>query len=798
MSGNRCASSGEGHRSRPRAFRRVPLAVWPFGLGALAVAFTLAVAWSARVTFDDAALAYGDVASIEICARDGTPLRVVPGGGETRAAWTPLAAISPSMIAATLAAEDRRFHHHAGIDALAVARAGWRNLRAGRIVSGGSTLTQQLAGMLWPEPRMLSGKLREAVRALRLERRLSKEEILEQYLNRAPYGNGIQGVGEAARCYFQRSPAALTASQAALLAALPQAPRRLEGTCADARLLARRTAILGEMARSGALTPAEAGRAGAAPLTLAFEKSAFRAPHFADWVLGSSREATGRREGAPENEERVPRVARLVTTLDPGIQEEVERAVAAAVARDAAGDSAQAAVVVLAVASGEVLAMLGSTEWSDPHAGQVNGALALRQPGSALKPFLYALAFDRGLSAADLLADVPLHLIDEKGADVSPRNYDGRFHGPLRAREALAGSFNVPAVRLTASLGVDEALAGLRAAGLASLAADAARYGAGLALGVGEVPLLDLTAAYAGLARGGAYVEPVRLRAAFDAQGRELSDAADPREEEGQTPRRWCTPAAAFLTASILADDEARIAGFGTASAIDLPFPVAVKTGTSTGARDAWCVGFDRDHAVGVWLGRFDGRPLAGRSALQCAGPLFREIMLRLHDRGSRPWEAGPPPGWRPLPVCALSGGVPGRACAGTVLEWFAPDDYARRAECSFHQTIEDRAVTVWPEMYADWAREEGLLAKAEVGAPAGGPRIASPQDGSVYFLDATLGPSAAIRFAALTDGERASWELDGHALGPAADLLWPPVPGEHLLVLRGASGSARVRFSVR
>lgn len=761
-----------------------------FGGGVLLVVLAAIAGtwWASTVPFDPAALDYRDLASVVETARDGTVLRTTLGKDATRAVWTPLAAVSPLVVEAILAAEDRRFRRHPGVDPLAVARAAWTDLRAGRIVSGGSTLTQQLAGLLWPEPRTLPGKLREAVRAFRLEGRLSKDAILEQYLNRVPYGHGIRGIREAAARYFDRSPAALSPAQAAALAALPQAPSRLADPRERSRLRARRDAILRTMAARGSLTAAEAARAQASPLALDATPSAFEAPHFADHVL-AARPAWAM--GA----------ARLVTTLDPGIQDEVERAVAAALSGAEPTDSRQMAVVVLDAASGEVLAMTGSAAWGDPVEGQVNGATALRQPGSALKPFLYAMGMDRGLGPADLLADVPFHADDGSGGDVAPRNYDQRFHGPVRVREALASSFNVPAVRLQERVGTARVLDGLHAAGLVSLGEDPSRYGVGLTLGVGEVTLLDLTNAYAGLARGGLTRPPVFLRAAQDANGHELAVPA-------AAFRRWCEPASAFLVADILADDEARIPGFGQGSVLDLPFPVAVKTGTSTGYRDSWCVGFDRDHVVGVWTGNFDGSPLPGLPGSRSAGPVFRAVMLRLHEHGSRPWKEEPPAGWRLRPVCALSGEVPGPACSGTILEWFTDRDYARRERCAFHRLAEGRRVTVWPPPYAAWAREAGRTGRppgagmafpaVASGEPCGAsPRILSPQEGSVYFLDPTLGASAAIRFAALGRATDVRWILDGRDVGRGETAFWTPVRGRHVLVAQAPSGSDRVRFTV-
>jgi len=773
--------------------RRSPSRRWALSMcGAVLGLAAVAFVWAARVPYDIAVLDYGDIASVRVVARDGSPLRTTLGASATRAEWVPLAVVSSRLVQATLAAEDRRFWHHPGVDVLATARAACNDLRARRIVSGGSTITQQLAGMLWPEPRTLGGKLREAVRAVRLEADLEKERILEQYLNRLPYGAGAQGIAAASARYLGRPPQTLSAAQAAALAALPQAPGRYARSGRRGDLLARRNRILAAMARCGWLTRAEAARASALELEFGSEPSVFAAPHFADWVLESRLPA-------------LRHAALLETTLDPELQRGVEAIVAAQTEQLRRGGMEQVAVVVQDIATGEVLSLVGSPAWDDPLAGQVNGALALRQPGSALKPFLYAQAFAAGTSPADVLADLPLHVVDGDGGDISPRNYDGRFHGPVRAREALGSSFNVPAIRLQRQLGCERVLEGLRRAGLATLGEPADYYGLGLVLGVGEVTLVDLTNAYAGLARGGVWSEPMLVRVAEDARGLPIAVPAPERS-------RWLDPAAAFLAADVLADDDARLPGFGVGSVLDLPFPVVVKTGTSTGYRNSWCVGFDAEHAVGVWAGNFDGTPSSGIAAANAAGPVFRQIMLRLHARGSRPWGAAPPPGWSRRRVCALSGGAPGAACATTLLEWFAPGDYEERAACAFHSLRDGRLAVDWPPEYRDWARAQGLdgdgveTALAAVAA-ARPPRIVSPVDGSVYFLDPRLDNRAGIRLAAQDPDPRARWFLDAAPLAAdarpepsrrAGAIFWRPEAGEHVLVLVGPGGTDRVRFSVR
>jgi penicillin-binding protein 1C len=751
--------------------------------------------WAARVPYDRAALDFADVASVRVVARDGATLRVLVGGGGTRAEWVALQDISPRLVQATLAAEDRRFLHHMGIDPLSTAAAVWKNLCARRYVRGGSTLTQQLAGMLWPEPRTLPGKLREAVRAVRLEADLSKDEILEQYLNRVPCGPGAQGVAVACARYFGRTAGSVDAAQAATLAALPKAPGRYTSDSARGALKARRDRILAAMARHGDVQTDECARAQAAPVELRRDAAPFAAPHFSDWVLETRPQA-------------LRRARRIETTLDPALQAEIEGIVATELEQLRGQGVGQIAAVVLGVEGGEVLAMVGSPAWGDPNAGQVNGALAPRQPGSALKPFLYAAAFASGVSPADLMADVPLHLLDASGADVAPRNYDSEFHGPVRAREALASSFNVPAVRLQQEIGTERVLSCMRRAGLESLSQDADFYGLGLTLGVGEVTLLDLANAYAGLARGGVWREPVTVRGASDANSRPIPL---PRPAE----RRWLDPETAFLVADVLADDAARIPGLGAHSALDLPFPVAVKTGTSTDYRNSWCIGFTRDHVVGIWAGNFDGSPIFGLAGVRCAGPVFREVMTRVVARGSRPWEAAPPRGWTRRPVCALSGAVPGEACGGAVLEWFAPGAYEKRSTCTFHSLLDGKPCVVWPPEYVEWAHEHdqdtanarstGDMAsrgnRIERAEGSVGARIVSPQEGSVYYRDPRLAQDGGIRFAAQVPEPSAGWILDGRRLvppDPGGALFWRPEPGEHVLELVSSRGRDRVRFTVR
>ena len=847
--------------------------------------------------------------STQIVDRHGEPLRDALDEREGRSDWVELDAVSPWLVAATLAGEDHRFEDHAGVDPWAVARAIKANLSEGRVYSGASTLTMQLVRMVDADDAddaidaidaidadrrsgasPLVVKLRQAVDALRLERAMSKEEILTQYLNRAPYGNGTHGVEAASRLYFGRSAADLSLAEAALLAALPRSPSGYDPYRHLDRATRRQRHILNLMrsrsaasdavgvaptpvasnaagaspstpAASGSVgaspptsgavgvelptpasgvvgigstpaasnaariasTPADAGvvgigstpasggslagrslvrsvdaathaRALAQPIALLPRRAPFRAPHFVDAVI--------ERHGAALD--RHP--ARLTTSLSLPLQLEVEAAVARHMRRLADQGPAQAAVVVVDNASGEVLSMVGSRDWADEAAqGQVNGALAPRQPGSTLKPFAFALAFERHLATpATVLADVPTHFVLGPGQTYTPQNFDLRFRGPVRARDALAGSLNVPAVRLLQELGPPAFLEQLHTFGFDSLDEPAGHYGLGLVLGDGEVTLMELVGAYAALARGGSW-RPLSLL----------------RGGAGQEGRRVCSPEVAHLIADILSDDLARMAAFGPNTPFSFPYPVAVKTGTSAGARDVWSVGFTAQVTVGVWVGRFDGGRLPGLSGVVGAGPLFREVM-ELSMRG-RPAQAFVQPGsLERVEICALSGHRAGPDCPHRTHEVFVQGQ-APEGACAWHRLVAlDRRngllagpdcperhtraqvfVDLPEDPYADWARAHGVERPPAAFSPLCPAReqrapelqIMAPQDGEVFLLNPsrpleyqTLRLVAQTTRPALLPGLR--WTLDDQpldvvALGPRGaqgEARWTPRPGVHRL----------------
>ncbi|MDB4975109.1 MAG: glycosyl transferase [Myxococcaceae bacterium] len=534
-------------------------------------------------------------------------LREAAGKDGLRAEWVPLADVPPAALSALIESEDHRLFAHHGVDPLGLARALFLDLRARRLVAGGSTLAMQLARLSYDLPRTAPGKLEQALRGLVLQARLGPAGVLEAYVNLAPFGRDVRGIAEASRVYFGKPLRDLTRGEAVALACLPRAPSGYDPERHGARLLRRRAQVLSLLERRQLLSAAERAELAAEPLSLVRFARPFRAPHATELAR---REALQRGAGEASS---------IRTTIDPTLQRAAEWACerAATELRDEAATGC--AAVVLRVSTAEVLALVGSPSFHDAPAGQVDAALMPRQPGSALKPFVYALAFEQGRTPDSHIVDEPAAFPAQFGAWL-PENYDRRFHGEVTLREALACSYNVPAAKLAASLGTARVLARLRSLGLSTLEKGAEHYGVGIALGVGEVTLLELTAAYATLARGGEYVAPTLL-AEVDLRGHNL-----PLRERRRA--RVFSPEVSAQITDVLSDARARSPAFGAGSVLELPFPAAVKTGTSSHYRDNWTLGYAGDSAVGIWIGRHDGAPMHGISGVSGAGPAFRHLLL--------------------------------------------------------------------------------------------------------------------------------------------------------------------------
>jgi penicillin-binding protein 1C len=741
--------------------------------------------------------------STTIVDRNGVVLFDGLSESGTRMLEIDAAAIPPRVAAATIAAEDKRFLSHPGIDPLAVVRAALRNLRERRAAEGGSTITQQTAKLLLANrKRNFSGKVREALVALRLERRLSKPEILALYLNRAPYGSQYSGIERASRGYFGVPASELTAAQAALLAALPQRPSELNPRAHLSRALARQKVVLRRMRENGSISEADFALASRERIGLRPAGNELLAPHFVDYV---------------RSQQRGPVPLRIETTLDAELQRTVRGIIGAQRANLDKHDASNVAVVVLDNRTGEWLAWEGSGDYFDAEAGgAIDGVISPRQPGSTLKPFTYAVAFDQGESPASVLPDIEMQFpTAQEGVVYAPRNYDDRFRGPLLARNALAGSVNVPAVWLLSKRGTPSLLRMLRSAGITTLDRSSDYYGLGLTLGAAEVRLSELTAAYASFARGGVWAPASAVRAVVGIGG-------ERRVAGRATQRRIMTPRSAYWISDILSDDEARSFVFGRGGSLEFPYRVAVKTGTSQSYRDNWTIGYTREVTVGVWVGNFDRKELRNSTGVTGAAPIFHSVMLaaQQHVTGKAPefdetplFEA--PADVRHESICLLSGMRATPACDRVGYETVAAESLTK--PCSWHHLVFQAGGTrtfsrvEWPPLFAGWGRANSSAAAVEESnrrtahpSRLAGLQIIHPSDGAEYLIDPTLrGDFQTLRLRASgAPDTRLQWRVNGRPLATAAAgeiVRWRLAPGRHRFEVRDDRGrSDATTISVR
>lgn len=721
--------------------------------------------------------------AVLVTDRAGEPLRFFLSPDDKWRLHVPLGDISPIVRDTLIQYEDRRFFQHPGFDPLAILRATGQNLAAGHVVSGGSTLTMQVARLLEPKPRTVLSKIHEVLRALQLERRYSKAEILNIYFNIAPYGGNIEGVAAASWLYFGKAPDRLGLAEAALLVALPQSPEQRRSDRHPEASRAARQRVLDRLHGAGAISSEEHQTACDQPVPEGRWPLPFAAPHQAEYLARSHPDAT-----------------QLASTLDRRIQQEAQRLLEGHLAMHARHGITNGAVVIVENHTRAVRALVGSRDYFDTAAsGFINGARAMRSPGSALKPFVYARALDAGIiSEAKLVSDVP---VDYSG--YRPENFNSRYSGLVAPREALVHSLNVPAVNIEAKLG-DRGLSSILSLADFAITRDPRRQlGLSLVLGGGEVSLVELAGLYSSLADGGAF-KPLRTL------------ESDPVEPHGV---RLFSPAAAWLVAEWLTDRDRGELPENWQAAVAAP-KIAWKTGTSYGRRDAWSLGVNRRWTVGVWMGNFDARGVPELVGSSTAGPLLLALaaMLETHGKG----------GWMPRPdgvgqreVCALSGMLPGPDCPHRKRENHIRS-VSPAAPCDFHRAMdvdEDsghrlcshcregrrwrrEVAVVYPSDVATWLAQTGYSAPPlPLHNPActrdgGGdpPVIRSPQDGGVYrpAPKATEAGQLLLSASVSNEVDRLYWFIDGALYwsgSPLDRVFWPPQAGAHRLVCMDGRG---------
>ncbi|MDE3089687.1 MAG: PBP1A family penicillin-binding protein [Chloroflexota bacterium] len=635
--------------------------------------------------------------STKIFDRNGELLYEVfdPNGG--RRTVVPIAQIPTVLKQATIATEDPSFYSNLGVDPRGVLRAIYYLALTGKPVGGGgSTITQQLVRntLITPEP-TIQRKIREAILALEVTRRYSKDQILEYYLNVIPYGNLAYGIEAAAETYFNKRAQDLTLPEATLLAGLPQAPATYDPCVDPTAALARQQDVLRLMIDAGYLTPPQAITAAADAQTLlkseAFNKrctvtAAIQAPHFVVYV----RELLEQEYG--------PEVVykgglQVYTTLDMKLQRIAEDEARKQIAALAGKNVTNASLIALNPRTGEILAMLGSVDFFNKQIdGQVNVAIRLRQPGSSIKPINYVTAFEKGWTPATVIADVNTHFLIPGQPDYVPVNYDLREHGLVPVRTALASSFNIPAVKTLQFVGVTAMIDTARKFGITTFK-DSSNYGLSLTLGGGDVTLLELTGAYAVFANLGARVPPTPFLKITDPTGKVLLDlkANPPKGTQVVDPRY------AYEITSILSDVSARAPAFGTAGALRLTRPAAAKTGTTNDWRDNWTLGYTPDFVAGVWVGNSDNSEMEHISGISGAGPLWHNFMERALA-GTPVKDFLIPPGMVRIEVCNESGGLPTDLC---------PPDH-RHTDIFLAEQAPTQRDNVWQKIKID--RTNGLL----------------------------------------------------------------------------------------
>jgi len=734
--------------------------------------------------------------AIAFVDRSGLPLGTILTSDQEHAVSVPLSQISPHFQHAIIAAEDGRFYQHGAVDLWAIARALKEAIRAKQVMSGASTITMQLARMIDPAPRTLKGKLHEIWTSWRLAAGMSKAEILAAYSNRLPMGSNIYGIEAAARIYFGVPASDLSVGQASLLAGVPNDPNRLNPYTSWLASRERQTYVLSEMVKDGYLTQAQAQQAQQETITLQpRQQGIFAAPHLLFWLAGQLPDST----------------TSLRTTLDRPLQQFVEAQMKQVLARLAPQNVQHGAAIVLDNHTGDVLAYVGSPDYfADDQQGRNDGVQALRQPGSALKPFLYQLAIaNRSIQATTILADVPTRYAIPGAKLYTPADYNEKFQGPVRVRVALANSLNIPAVRVLEKVGVASFLERLHQLGFAHLDQSADHYGLGLALGSGEVSLWEIAHAYQTMARQGAAIAPYvawaepKDAACKVAVVRCGGDRTVAVQQATQPVHSEFSTASWALVTDMLSDPYARAKAFGVNSLLSLPFPAAVKTGTSSDFRDTWTIGFTKDYTVAVWVGNFDGSPMRQVSGVTGSAPLWNRIMIHLHE-GEEPSAFSLPAELVKRPICAISGARPTPACPTVVEEYVFQTDlaaYETQAD-PFYPIVSDgkggttQRLTL-PVEYAEWLAQQPDQTGDRV------LQILSPQNGDVFLLEptsATRNSAQKLEFRLAAAAQQPiEWQLNGRAIATQAhsSLMWNPTPGSWTLQVKQGDATDTVRFEV-
>lgn len=732
-----------------------------------------------------------DVA-FEFSDRHNLPLGTILSSDQNHTAIVPLSQVSPHFLQGIIAAEDQRYYQHGAVDYVAIIRAILEAFQAKQIVSGASTITMQLARLLEPTPRTLPHKFGEIWLAWRLSSGMNKQQILENYINRLPMGGNLYGVEAAAKIYFNTSASELNVAQASLLAALPNDPTDLNPYDHLSALKKRQNYVLKRMVEDGYITKIQAERAYQENLKFQPQQQGIiAAPHFLFWLteqLTNSFPPSSINSGGIDSEimPNSPPITKgglggvkqstykIKTTIDRPLQQFVQAQTQQIITSLKDHNVDHAAALVINNHTGEVLAYVGSPDYfNSDQFGRNDGVQALRQPGSTLKPFLYELALAKGvIQPHSILADVPSYYAIPGAKLYSPTDYSETFLGPVRVRSALANSLNIPAVKVLEKVTVPVFLERLKQLGFEHLTQSSDYYGLGLTLGSGEVNLWELARGYLIIANQGKIVNPNGI----------INQTQNIKNSQGylDTPVTW------QLITNMLSDAHARSHSFGIDSVLNLPFPVAVKTGTSSNYRDTWTVGFTTDYTVATWVGNFDGQGMQNISGVTGAAPLWNRILLHLHQT-KEPANFPQPQGLVQLPICATTGLRPTVDCSGgIVLEYFDNKAIAEYEKKS-------------PELVLNSEYNQWLSRQYHPQLTPNKLKIISPQTNDYFVIQA--GKSSQLELKIINPSEQSvEWWLNGKKFKNQAanSLFWQLQTGQWKLTVKQGNQQDTVEFQVQ
>ena len=728
-----------------------------------------------------------------VYSRDGVALRVFLTGDEKYRVHVPVDDMSAKLLRLVVAYEDRYFYRHPGVNIPAILRAAVQNISSASIVSGASTITMQIARMMEPRPRTVGAKLIEMFRALQIEAALSKEEILERYLNMTPYGGNIEGIGAAAMLYFGKSPAELSYGEAALLAIIPNSPSRYRPDRNPENARKAQVKLLGRLFDRGILSKEEFHAAHTCGIPTGLRALPFEAPHLTRYMKAQN-----------------PGVAAITSSISLPLQHLAETVVRRHTRANRLRGIGQSAVVILDNASGEILAHVGSADFfDDAYKGQVDGARAPRSPGSTLKPFVYALGIDRGLaSPGQLVSDVPVSY-----DSYAPENYDAAFRGFVSLRDALAKSLNIPAVNMLARLGNNGLFPLLKNLEISTINRPESDYGLAMVLGGCEMTLLELTALYRALAVGGEYLPPIE-----SIQTRHIA------------PTRIFSQATAYIITDILSEVDRPDVPWNWDFAHGIP-KVSWKTGTSYGHKDAWSIGYNPTYTVGVWAGNFDASGAPELVGNRIAAPILFDIFDNLPGIADTGWFKQPDT-VQSREVCALSGMPAGADCPHRRTDLYIPGvspattctlhtgydidrdtGYRLCSRCREHRRYARKVYTRWPPDIAGWLLANGYPVD---GIPEHNPRCTAPQSGAGPLIvspsedtDYIIRHSAPLRYQRIkleaspsNDAATIYWFVDDLLVytGPAGKpVFYTPRAGLHEFVCADELGrSSSVTITIR